>query len=139
MCHFTCQVITFCVCHFSGTYKVRLLFNVRFEDEENLLLLSFQDFKMKKFSPRGKENIVTSLGENLGDILCLIVIVESWSFYPVFRDWYLSCINCSVLCCLTLWDAVCEAEVGKQTFLKSPQISKPQILGLIPQLQIRKF
>jgi hypothetical protein len=59
----------------------RLLFNVCFEDEENLLLLSFQDFKMKKFSPRGKENIVTSLGENLGDILRLIVIVESWSFF----------------------------------------------------------
>ncbi len=45
----------------------RLLFYVCFEDEENLILLSFQDFKMKKFSPRGKENIVTSLGENLGD------------------------------------------------------------------------
>ncbi len=45
----------------------RLLFIVCFEDEENLILLSFQDFKMKKFSPRGKENIITSLGENLGD------------------------------------------------------------------------
>jgi hypothetical protein len=39
-----------------------------FWGEENLILLSFQDFKMKKFSPRGKENIVTSLGENLGDL-----------------------------------------------------------------------
>jgi hypothetical protein len=65
----------------------RRLFIVCFEDEENLLLPSFQDFKMKKFSPRGKENIITSLGENLGDILRLIVIVESWSFYLVFRAW----------------------------------------------------
>jgi hypothetical protein len=27
-----------------------------------------QDFKMKKLAPRGKENIVTSLGENLGEL-----------------------------------------------------------------------
>jgi hypothetical protein len=59
----------------------RLLFNVCFEYEENLLLLSFQDFKMKKFSPRGKENIVTSLGENLGDILCSLSKAGAFIWY----------------------------------------------------------
>ncbi len=29
--------------------------------------------------------------------------------------------------------------IGKQTFVKSPQIENPQILGLIPLSQIRKF
>ncbi len=30
-------------------------------------------------------------------------------------------------------------KVGQANFFQSPQIAKPQILGLIPQLQIRKF
>jgi hypothetical protein len=34
---------------------------------------------------------------------------------------------------------ILKAEMGKLTYVKSPQIANPQILGLIPLLQIRKF
>jgi hypothetical protein len=35
--------------------------------------------------------------------------------------------------------AVLYAKVGTQIIFVSPQIANPQILGLIPQLKIRKF
>ncbi len=38
-----------------------------------------------------------------------------------------------------IWRLTHYPEVGKQTFAKSPQITNPQILGFIPQSQIRKF
>ncbi len=34
---------------------------------------------------------------------------------------------------------VIRAEVDRQNLFKGPQIANPQILGLIPQLQINKF
>jgi hypothetical protein len=38
-----------------------------------------------------------------------------------------------------IWRLTHYPEVGKQTFVESPQIANPQIFGLIPLLQIRKF
>jgi hypothetical protein len=38
-----------------------------------------------------------------------------------------------------IWRLTHYPKVGKQTFVESPQIANPQILGLIPQSQNRKF